>query len=1081
MREPTFPSRLPGWSLLLTALVTGLLGAHVSLVAFAHHATVHPGAWVRHIATGEGWQAVGILARCAPAGLFGHLIQPLQQRARPPSLYQRWCGQWWRAFSLWSVGAGSVFFGMTILAMGIAGALTFRFVSARDVPTGPRRRRTAGYATPQQLQPFRAPRLTSATRMLGQGALPLGRTIPERGRGVPLWLPLEYRRQHIWVLGVTGAGKTSSVTKRWLAADAALDGVQSPVRMSTVAVDVKDPDLWEFAAPVAMRYERRLIRWSPMNPDSMGHNFLDYVHSPGDAIEMAETILANDPEYKRKDPFWRALERNMLAMTIQMVCEEPPERLHSEHLNAKLRNVLGVVPPPRSLAFILGLSHLHPAEFMPYIQRVDGARDVWQDRFSALFGARQDKVTGTWLGLQNVLVIFRDPDVIAATSRSDFHPSVVARQPTTLIIGLPRQPGSQRQVLTALFLRQLLGVLADVARDREPHELPVPVTLLLDELGVLGLIPKFPEYVATFRDIGVSFVIATQDRSQLVEVYGQENADTLIANLHTRLIFGRDLRPEQAEEICRALGEVQVPEPGTQFEHTSSLRVRRTGTRVMYQVRRLLEPNELRSLPEFHAIAALPGDVKAHILMPPVHHDPVFTHIARPVSLFEALRHDVRMDQVLGRLSPLPPMPGGSAPSASFLPQSSRSNEPDTVTAVDPDPGRFLPDREQKPLQLSFNSRSDSGEEQARPTQGERSADDFQSGPDHAEDLKANRRRSVDSTGTDVAAAGQVAAIPDVVADADIRADGSTGPTGTAEQGPVYASSPGTDAAETDAKLVLADFVSEVVHGDLKDERLPPGSPRGWVYADKRGEFLVPWGFFRDWAKRTQRLLVEVEEDWTTRGHIRGRASVTADGRAVTCLVFAKVASGQLSEELRQLIVQHFNCVRPEDVRISSRSLKGWGPDLVAGVAASKEAILREVPDAGSIPVLLERFIQIVHGEGVHFLGHASYQQGNMVYGRWRAMSREGPVLLVERRAVKSLFAKIGVRDHSSILSTWKAAGILYLGRDVRGEFYTRRTHKEGREFLALRWETLAKVSLSFTPRLGVTLYRAGDQGHEAS
>src|SRR5207249_6277858 len=105
--------------------------------------------------------------------------------------------------------------------------------------------------------------------------------------------------------------------------------------------------------------------------------------------------------------------------------------------------------------------------------------------------------------------IFRDPDVIAATSRSDFHLSVVARQPTTLVIGLPRKPGSRRQVLTALFLRQLLQTLDDIVREREGGQLPVPVTFLLDELGVLGLIPTFQDFVATYRDMGVSFVIAT--------------------------------------------------------------------------------------------------------------------------------------------------------------------------------------------------------------------------------------------------------------------------------------------------------------------------------------------------------------------------------------------------------------------------------------------------------------------------------------------------------------------------------------------------------------------------------------------
>src|SRR2546425_580205 len=556
MRELTFPSRLPGWVLIIAVVVSAFLGAQVSLAAFAHHALGHPGSWVWHVAGGEGWHAFGVLMRCAPDELFAGVSVVGR---RPPTPYQRWCREWWRAFDLWTRGPGRTFSGATMLLMTAAGTAAYLAALRRLVPRGPARRRTTTYATVDELRPFLRPRGTSPEAMLRSGALPLGRTVSEdgRSRSADLWIPLPYRRQHIWVLGVTGVGKT---------------------------------------------------------------------------------------------------ELNMLATTLQLVCEEPADRLMPDLLREKLQNVLGVVPPPRSLAFILGLSHLHPSEFMAYIERVDGDRTIWRDRFSKVFQARDDKTIGAWQGLQNVLVIFRDPDVIAATSRSDFPLSVVARQPTTLVIGLPRKPGSRRQVLTALFLRQLLQTLDDIARERQAGELQVPVTFLLDELGVLGLIPTFQNFVATYRDMGVSFVIATQDRAQLIDVYSEEKADTIIANLHTRIGFGRDLRPEQAEDICRALGETIVPEPGVQYEHKSPLSVVRRGTRMMYQVRRLLEPNELRALPEFRAVAVLPGDVKAQVELPPVHTDPVYQGVARQVSTVDALRYDIEMDRVLGRLTATPPI-----------------------------------------------------------------------------------------------------------------------------------------------------------------------------------------------------------------------------------------------------------------------------------------------------------------------------------------------------------------------------------------------------------------------------------------
>src|SRR5713226_3733647 len=687
MREIPFPSRLPGWALIIAVVMTGLLGAHISFAAFAHHAMGQTGTWIWHVTGGTGWQAFDVLVRCTSSGLFTGV--PVVD-TRPLTPYQRWCRQWWRTFGVWIRGTGRSFVGATLLLMTAAGVGAYLYTLKCLVPRGAARRRTTTYATTDELQPFLRPRGTSPAEMLKTGALPLGRTVPEdrRSRSADLWIPLEYRRQHIWVLGVTGVGKTSGIIKRWLASDAMLDGVHAPVRMSTVAVDVKDPDLWEFAAPVAMRYDRRVIRWSPMSPDSMGHNFLDYVHTVGDTVDMAETILSNDTEYNRKDPFWRQTELNMLATTLQLVCEEPADRLMPDLLREKMQNILGVVPPPRSLAFLLGLSHLHPSEFMAYIERVDGPRAVWRDRYSKVFQARDDKTIGAWQGLQNVLVIFRDPDVIAATSRSDFHLSVVARQPTTLVIGLPRKPGSRRQVLTALFLRQLLQALDDIAREREAGQLPVPVTFLLDELGVLGLIPTFQDFVATYRDMGVSFIIATQDRAQLIDIYGEEKADTIIANLHTRIVFGRDLRPEQAEEICRALGETIVPEPGVHYEHKSPLTVVRRGTRMAYQVRRLLEPNELRALPVFRAVAVLPGDVKAHVELPPVHTDPAYQGVTRKVSTVEALGHDIQMDRALGRLTSTPRITsaGSTPPAKDALPPAPEMLQPLRTPEDDPAP-----------------------------------------------------------------------------------------------------------------------------------------------------------------------------------------------------------------------------------------------------------------------------------------------------------------------------------------------------------------------------------------------------------
>jgi len=170
------------------------------------------------------------------------------------------------------------------------------------------------------------------------------------------------------------------------------------------------------------------------------------------------------------------------------------------------------------------------------------------------------------LGIQQALSAFAERSVLQATSHSSFRLETLAFQPTTIVIGLPTQPRENRQILTSLFIRQLLDVLGRIGEKRRPQGLPVPVTLYLDEIGTLGYIGNLPEYVATYRDIKVAFVLATQDTEQLTGLFEKEQAETLLANLHTRVVFGYDLRPEQAVRISRDLGEKIILEPTAEYK-----------------------------------------------------------------------------------------------------------------------------------------------------------------------------------------------------------------------------------------------------------------------------------------------------------------------------------------------------------------------------------------------------------------------------------------------------------------------------------------------------------------------------------
>jgi len=197
---------------------------------------------------------------------------------------------------------------------------------------------------------------------------------------------------------------------------------------------------------------------------------------------------------------------------------------------------------------------------------------------------------------------------------------------------------------------------------------------------------------------------------------------------------------------------------------------------------------------------------------------------------------------------------------------------------------------------------------------------------------------------------------------------------------------------------------------------------------------------------------------------VRGRASQTVNGRSITCLLFRKTAALRLPSELQRLLAQSFVKVPPTEVRLSTaRAAKDWGPDLPAGGKGDESA---RPASGGPPPPWLIEFLRALEQTGMHFIGHPARDEAALVHGRWQAGSKGGEVLLVKRSAAQAVFESVGVADPAEVLTLWKQAGVLYLGGQVRGGFYTRRTHPEGNEFLALRWDQIRRYLPTAPPTL---------------
>jgi len=198
-------------------------------------------------------------------------------------------------------------------------------------------------------------------------------------------------------------------------------------------------------------------------------------------------------------------------------------------------------------------------------------------------------------GVANKLSWLKDDSVRRFTSASleppDF--SQLLREPTAVYWVLHEQDMARLQPLSSLFFTLLLDELTT-------QQGPVPVTLLLDELANLGVLPNFPTTVSIARGRGVCLVLGVQSLSQLEARYGRDGAATIRTCCATKLSFhGLDM--ESTRAVSDLLGEGTIAH---QRESRGTHGVSYSDDQVS---RRLMTPDEVRRLPE-HEILMVAGN-----------------------------------------------------------------------------------------------------------------------------------------------------------------------------------------------------------------------------------------------------------------------------------------------------------------------------------------------------------------------------------------------------------------------------------------------------------------------------------------
>jgi type IV secretion system protein VirD4 len=206
------------------------------------------------------------------------------------------------------------------------------------------------------------------------------------------------------------------------------------------------------------------------------------------------------------------------------------------------------------------------------------------------------------------LDLWLNPILDAATAENDFDLRRLRVEPMSIYVGVNPDDLHRLRPVLSLFFQQAIGLQTRELPERNPR-LKHPVMMLLDEFTALGRIPIIAEAISYLPGYNVRVVLVIQTPAQLREVYGPNNAETMLKSLGARIVFApKDFN--DAREISDELGNTTIrvrswSKPVNEW--LNGKRTRGRSVNVCEQRRALLLPQEVKELGTHEAIVFYEG------------------------------------------------------------------------------------------------------------------------------------------------------------------------------------------------------------------------------------------------------------------------------------------------------------------------------------------------------------------------------------------------------------------------------------------------------------------------------------------
>ena len=401
-------------------------------------------------------------------------------------------------------------------------------------------------------------------------------------------LSAEKSYEHVMVLGPTGSGKSSSF---FIPNLLDLDGIHSAV--------VTDPkgEMYELTSPYLESLGYNIVKLEPLHPErnEFFYNPLAIIDDSTEIRNIAQLILTNGNKAveistgsSSSGAEWINMSIPLLAASFAYVKEFGKTKSIPEAIDIILNGNLKSMDemfrkcPDAYKLFLIFKSAGESEKTISSIKSVLTTNvQLFTDPKVAKF------VTAP-------MVYNEDGEKIPDEERL-FNPLILRKKPTVLFVCVPEAKATMMMPLMSVFFTQLLEITMEQKTGQ-------PILYMLDEFANIGVIPSIATVTATARSRKIGISIGIQGVEQLKRNYGDENAEDIMNNLKTKMIYS-GLTGTSAQYVSDLAGVTTIETKSYSTQNTpgqdvvtsifTGPSVQKSGTR-----REVITPDEVRRMDE---------------------------------------------------------------------------------------------------------------------------------------------------------------------------------------------------------------------------------------------------------------------------------------------------------------------------------------------------------------------------------------------------------------------------------------------------------------------------------------------------